>query len=457
MKTALVVGSGFEGLACAHYLRDVYQLEVTLIDSAPSIGGVMRGFSVGSFHYDFGCQVFDNFDARVSRAIVALSGHECEFDDITYGGRFGGKMTTDVSVPDLTSLDPQTIAKIETEVQETRQDGLNAHTLADYFQRRWGTTAATILERISTKMLDAPAAELDQSSRIYAGLNRLKVFRDDDQALKLKKADPLMDAKVAVPRATAAFYEKSQQDIPFQNIIPVPRSFGGFCETARHALTTNGINFQLDTRLEGLEINPDTQAAQATGVTKSGEQIHVDADLVVWCAPFEQLCDILDVNGKTAEFLSPIGTTITYFVAPRAAINPLGYMQNYDADMRFFRWSSMGLYSRQVTPDGLSFCCIETPSQHSADTDTPQAEALRDWEDLRALDLVSGQPAQPPMRKFIPGVIKRRRPGYTAAAAEAMQKLALQTGSAMVYQKPDSFGRTPTARTLFDEIDVVMS
>ena len=455
MKSALVFGAGFEGLACAHYLRKTHGLDVTVVDAAPHIGGVMRGFSAGDFHYDFGCQVFDNFDARVSDTIIDLAQDKCEFDDVSYGSRFAGKVTREVSVPDLTALDPACIATIQSEVQAADSDGLDANTLAEYYQRRWGKTAADVLDRINIKCLDDSATNLDQSSRIYAGLTRLRIFDDDDFALSLKNKDPLIDAKVAVPRAAGSFYETSQKKVPSQNIIPVPSSFGGFCTSAAEVLERNDVTLQLGTKLTALAI--DNGKVTATAKSETETPVAFCADFAVWCASFELLCALLGVENKTPDFLSPIGTTITYYVAPATAIDPLGYIQNYDTDMRFFRWSSMGLYTRQINASGHSFCCTETPSETSQDISDPQEEALRDWQDLGRLNLVSGTPVAPPMRRFVPGVIKRRRPGYSTAASTAMTKLDLHVAETMVYQKPDAFGRTPTARNLFNEIDAVMS
>lgn len=457
VKTAIVVGSGFEGLSAAYYLRDTYDLDVTLIDTAKNVGGVMRGFKGDQFHFDFGCQVFDNFDDRVSRAILALADNRCEFHDITYASRYAGKVATNVSVPDLTHLPSEIVERIEAEVQATGQDGLDARSLAQYYERRWGPTAAACLETINQKVLEAPASDLDLSSRIYAGLSRLRLFRDDAHALDLKQNDPLIDAKVAVPRGTFNFYKKSLEKIPFQNIVPVPNSFGEFCETVPSILQNIGVELLLETKISALAFEESKGKVTVTAQSATHEVSDLQSDMIVWCAPFEILCKLLSIETRTEDFISPIGTTITYYIAPKSAINPLGYLQNYDADMRFFRWSSMGLYSQQISNEGLSFCCTETPSENSLDKADSQTEALRDWEDLCALDLVSGQPSQSPIRRFVPNAIKRRRPGFNDAAGAAMGKLALQVGPSMIYQKPDAFGRTPTARTLFDEIDGVMS
>ena len=456
MKRALVMGAGFEGLATAYYLQNTYGLDVTIIDAAPKIGGVMRGMRHGDFHLDFGCQVFDNFDARVTKAITNLADHKYEFDTVSYASRFAGKVATEVSVPDLTGLPAETLAAIQSETIASKEDGLSADTLAEYSARRWGSKAAGFINTINRKALDDDASQLDQSSRIFAGLSRLRLFDDDAYAYDLKSKNVILDAKVAVPRKFAAFYSDAQTDPSAQNIIPLPHSFGGFCTTAEDVLIRNGVTFHLGANIESLSIEGDNGAVSAT-YNLNDTLNETQADLLVWCADFERLCTALGHPSGSGDFLDPIGTTLTYFKAPALNLSEHGYFQNYDLDTRFFRFSSMGNYTRQITTDGLSFCCVETPSKTSPDKDDPETEAMRDWEDLRSLGLVTGDPFGTTLRRFVPNCIKRRRPGYTKATTVAEENLALQFGRSFVYQSPDSFGRTPTARQLFDKIDDLLS
>lgn len=456
MRRALVVGAGFEGLASAFYLADSYGCDVTILDAAPRLGGVMQGMRHDAFHLDFGCQVFDNFDPRVSNAILTLADNKCQMDTISYASRFAGIISDRVSVPDLTGLPTGMLAAIQRETIESGQDGLDAETLSDYYAARWGKTAATHLDRINIKALDESADKLDQSSRIYAGLARVRMFEDDAHALKLKAQDARLDAKIAVPRAVSQFYSEAQSGLTDQNIIPVPDSLGGFCASAGDALEKRGVDLRLGSEIQGVSV--DEMSGKVTvSVVQGKRQTDFEADLLVWCGSFERLCASLKVACDTERYLDPIGTTLTYFFAPKDSISPIGYLQNYDADMRFFRWSSMGTYTRQVSEDGMTFCCVETPSKENRDRDDPQSEALRDWNDLKALGLVSGEPSAPALRRFVPNVIKRRKPGYTSAALSAQRTIDLQFGMSIVYQTADSFGRTPTARQLYDKIDGLLS
>ncbi|MEO9576104.1 MAG: NAD(P)-binding protein [Tateyamaria sp.] len=457
MRTALVIGAGFEGMATAFYLRDSYGLDVTLVDAAPKLGGVMRGFANAGFHLDAGCQVFDNFDRRVSQVIDRLSLGQCELDTISYAARFLGKLNSEVSVPDLTALPSEILATIQADTLASEDDGLSTVQLSEYYQARWGATAADYLNRVNLKALDEDASKLDQSNRIYAGLSRLRLFEDDQYALQLKSNSPAIDAKVAVPRHGAHFYSAAQDDPGRQqNIVPLPHSMGSFCTSAEQVLHEAGINLRLGFKIARLGIDPDTGAVDAEFANDAGTD-RIIVDLLVWCTSFEQLCKTLDAPQNTAALLDPIGTTITYYVAANDQFCEHGYVQNYDPDMRFFRWSNMGSYSRQIAKDGTTFCCLETPSKHSRDGNDVQAEAQRDWDDLVTLGLVEGTFVKPPLRRFMPNCIKRRRPGYMTEAHAAQDWIALQFGTSFLYQDPDSFGRTPTARQLFDQIDCLLT
>ena len=71
---ALVVGSGFEAIFAAYYLKkSANKIEVDLVSPDAALGGIMRSIPHNGFYLDLGCQVFDNFDADISDAFIALS------------------------------------------------------------------------------------------------------------------------------------------------------------------------------------------------------------------------------------------------------------------------------------------------------------------------------------------------------------------------------------------------
>ena len=113
---AVVLGVGFEAMYAAYTLKGL-GCDVDMIGTVGSVfGGVMSGFSHNGFNLDFGCQVFDNFDPDITQAVQTWSGNTCRGLDVSYASRFCGKMSYDVSVPDLSLLPKDHRRKIISEM-----------------------------------------------------------------------------------------------------------------------------------------------------------------------------------------------------------------------------------------------------------------------------------------------------------------------------------------------------
>ena len=104
-----------------------------------------------------------------------------------------------VSVPDFSGLDDKHLELIQTQFLKTTELGLEAENLQDYYKARWGSEAAKVLNAVNLKSLCRQASELCSSSRIYAGLTRIRLYKDDKEAIELKKKSPYFDEKLAVP------------------------------------------------------------------------------------------------------------------------------------------------------------------------------------------------------------------------------------------------------------------
>lgn len=444
---ALVVGSGFEAIFAAYYLKkNASKIDVDLVSPDAALGGIMRSIPHHGFYLDLGCQVFDNFDTNISDIFTELADEKYEAIDITYGSRFAGTLSEEMSSPDLTGLEQESLDQIIDEIYALKNNAPHHNTLQEYYEHRWGPKAAYFLGRVNRKFMCAQAVDLDTSSRIYTSTKRIRVFADNQKGLEAKQSCTLLNAKIAVPRSTIQCYTEAQHKRNKYNLHPMHSSFAGFCTSAGKILSDRGVHIELETTVKSL-MNNGTH----WHVIVNKSQKNRCYDLVIWTGSIENLCKLIYGDSKTEQYLDPIGMNLDYFFCKAQNIKDLGYFHNYDEDMRFFRWSSMGLYSQQMNTQGESFCCVETTGEALNDLQVSQH-----WRDLKTLGLVSGEPTRTPYHLYIPNVIKRRRPGYTHAAIDSEKQLA-QYKDNLIFMNHNTFGRVPNAHHLCTHIEMILN
>ena len=451
---ALVVGSGFEGMYTAFLLARDYGFDTQIVDPSPKFGGIMSGRDHGAFTLDYGCQVFDNFDPRITRTIQALGDGCCVGVSISYGSRFGGVVTRDTSVPDLSNRPAEAVDRMLDEVQAAAEAdaGTVADTLHDYYIARWGQTAAEYLGAINLKFLGMPADMLDQNSHIYAGLKRIKIA-DDERSRRLKNASQAIDDRIAVARSPDdSFYPEAMAELPFPNLHPIPDSFAGYCRAARGVLERLGVSIQWQTRVHAIQ--KDANGQNATLINLQTKAEHEESfDLFLWSGKLAQLETLLFGSERLKSLIAPMGMHLFYHFARPEQFSDLGYFQNYDTDLDVFRWSSMGIYSRQTNADGLSFCCTEIPGHSGVTTGAEHAD--RHWDELRTLGLVSGDHAGDAVYVYAPNCFDRFKPGFSVAAADVMDRIDSEHQD-IVYSRPNVFGRIVAAQQFYEHVEQLL-
>ncbi len=122
-EKTLIVGGGFRGIVAGHYLSSAGH-QVTLIEGAPFLGGVMHSESWNGFQLDKGCHIFGNDNVEVTDVLFAIMGDAVVPVDGRYASMTDGKLSDGITIPDLTVWGPDVSARILYEtVAAAAQDG----------------------------------------------------------------------------------------------------------------------------------------------------------------------------------------------------------------------------------------------------------------------------------------------------------------------------------------------
>ena len=435
---AVVLGVGFEAMYAAHILKSS-GYNVDMIGTGKSVfGGVMSGISYNGFDLDFGCQVFDNFDSGVTQAIQTWSDNTCHGLDISYGSRFCGTMSYDVSVPDLSSLPEECRRKMISEMKSAVANVREPSTLREYFEYRWGRLAADYLDKISQKFYGLPSEEIDKNAHIYCGLKRVRIA-EDQAALSLKKSDARIDAVLAVPRSRAGnIYSQARLKYPFWNLYP-KGGFADFCKKAYKYLEKNGVRISVNNTVEYIKPGKPLEVCIFDNEKKKRKVFLCD---VAVCEGSVRQTERTLLGRQTLQSLMrPLGMNLSYYFVKKDVVSDIGYVQNFDNDLSFFRWSSAGLFANKLK-NGKTFICIETPAYEKLNSDRHFVE--KQWEEVRGLGLVSGQCPQQTHHVYAYNCFNVYKKGFSEAATN-ITRCIQECYPNVVHVDPGTFGRIPAA------------
>ena len=451
---ALIVGGGFGGLYASYILSHEYGYNVVLAHPSSTLGGVMAGTTHNGFALDFGCQVFDNFDRSISNRINALGNNSCEGINLSYGSRINGARSHDMSAPDLSMHSQEDVARFvyETTLASDKPNDDNSDTLLEYFTNRWGPSVTSILSTVTEKIFGICATELDQHTRIYSGLTRIRIA-PDEWSLRLKQTSDALDERLAASReAVASLRNSTSQHTSFTNIHPMPHSFQGYCKQAERVLESRGVKILLNTEASDITYEREDCYVTLRNMT-DGSTTRELFSPVVWTASFTSLEEALFNTSTITPFLKPMGMHLYYHFMPVDQIADIGYFQNYDQDLDLFRWSSMGCYSRQVNKRGESFTCTEIPDHVERDQQKDQQNHY--WREMHSLDLVRGERAVDALHLHAPRCYDLFLKGFTSAYDDVVNTIWSECPE-LVFLPPQIFGRHATATHLQLELENVL-
>ena len=430
-----VIGSGFRAFCNCMHLSQAGAQEIYMIDPAKSFGGVMNSRKVGDFFVDNGVHMFDSVPIELAEIVNEIMQKDVLDIDFVSESAFGGKITEGFSLPDLNSLPDKEKNTIRSEILNFMNDEIveeDIHSVADYFLTRYGLTAGEIFKGIFKRLYGIDADEIHKSAITTTSLARLK-FLDDDEMLDLKSKSPRLDLTLAARR-------KSQGKLDdFVSIYPKSSSgMRGWCEKAKVWLKTKkNVHFLLENKLENIECIDNK-----LNLTLSNNKIVVDK--VVWANDnYSDLSEIFNLTSRPNDYFHHVPMVFVTLITDKNHIKNFTYIQNFNSDGLCNRFAASGIYSNQLSAEGLSFITAECPTTVGGKT-WENYESLHEkvWLEAKSLKVVS-ESAE--LKGFdtvrVPKTVKMKKLGFDEAYTKFKQELRTITKNIVIPENVPFFRR----------------
>lgn len=380
-KSYVVVGAGFRGFCDSMELLKQPGSKVTLIDSAPFFGGISYSAQVKGFAVDKGVHMFDSIPQSLADIITDIMDGQVRTIDFVSVSAFNGVLTDGFSLPDLSSMDQATKERITQELKTLASQSGGARTprnLKELLESRYGKTAGGIFSDIFRNIYHVAADKVQPDALSKTSLGRLKYLGDEDM-LSLKQSHPWLDSVLAARRKAIGKVD---------DLVSVYPSTGeamrGWCERAATWLQAKGATLHLGEQIKSVESSGGKVAVQT-------DKQRIEADRVIWTNDnVSALAQAMGFSFDVRDYISGTPMIFATMMTQAKHIKDFTYLQNFDPQGYTYRTASAGIYSNQITPEGISFITSECP----ADIGSGRWEKFHEmhrpiWEECKALKIVS--------------------------------------------------------------------
>lgn len=416
-KSFAVMGSGFRAFCNCMHLSQRGAKKIYMIDPAKNFGGVMNSRKVGDFYVDNGVHMFDSVPVELGHVINEIMQNNVLDIDFVSESAFGGEITEGFSLPDLNSLSHQQKNIIKSELLDFKDDEIDESQLfsvSDYFLTRYGCTAGQIFKSIFKRLYGIDAENIHKSAISSTSLARLK-FLDDTEMLELKSMSPRLDATLAARR-------KAQGKLDdFVSIYPKSTlGMRGWCQKAKTWLESkNNVKFLLENNLKNIEFREDKVLLKL-----SNDEISVDQ--IIWANDnYSKLSEILNLSTLPDKFFHHVPMVFVTLITDREHIKNFTYLQNFNSDGVCNRFAASGIYSDQVSGEGLSFITAECPTTVGG-YNWENYESLHEkvWTEAKSLNVINKNAE---LKGFdtvrVPKTVKMKKLGFDEAYEIFKQEL----------------------------------
>lgn len=417
-KKYVIAGTGFRGFCDAIELLKTPGNEVTIVESAPFFGGLMHSLEIKGFYVDKGVHVFDSIPKELAPIIDEIMEGQTHEIDFASCSAFNGKVTEIYSLPDLNSLDDDTLkAKIKSELLEAAGSppwDAEPENLHELFEIRYGKTAATIYSAVFKKVYDIESVEVEANAVAQTSLGRLK-FLDDPQMLELKESNEWLETVLAARRIAVGNVDD------FVSIYPSDgKAMKGWCDRAKDWLERKGIKVYLGETIENIEETSE-------GVAVTTDHRLIDADHVIWSNDnVEALGKALGIDAShIREYQYGTPMLFATMMCKAEQIKDFTYLQNFEPNALTYRTAVAGLYSKQEK-EGVSFITSECPVSIGSEHWNNAEMLIPDiWDEVKALGVVSADAELLDSHMLrIPSTFKLPKVGYTRQIKQFCDEVA---------------------------------
>jgi protoporphyrinogen oxidase len=292
--STVVVGGGIAGVVAALLLSKHEGTTVTLIESGPELGGLLRSRKRGDWgDFDHGTHVLSETGEEELDHLLFAEARQCPqwlrhphlIQEVVFGE------SRRISPFFDTRMLPKEVHDQALEELQSRPPSSDIHlTLEDSVMAAYGTTLRDhVFSPVMLKMLGVPLNQLGTEAQVLFGLKRL-VIGTAEQARSMKAASSWNDMRIA-------YHNVAEGARPVTHFYPRSRGIGLWIEQIRATLEQAGTRIITNASIERLHV----KSGRVSEVTlRDGPSLSC-SDLI-WSAPVPQLLRLAELplpNGLT--------------------------------------------------------------------------------------------------------------------------------------------------------------
>lgn len=283
-STQLVVGAGLPGIVASYFLAE-RGFQVVLLDSAPSIGGLLRSYEFEGLFYDYGT----HFASRTGISNLdkfLFGGFEkewIEFPCLRAANFWNGVLNEANDNPDLNTLGrdwhDHCLAELLSApgwLEEKKPDSARQYLMAEYGP----TLIDKFFDPVFQKFTGRTSEQLHHQANKLFNLRRFAVL-DPSSTLELKRSERF-DAKVSFHHRDDFYGHQS-------SLYPCSGGIGRWIDQLRSKLEMAGVQIMTGAEVEHIEVAGD----RLTKISSSGFEIHPKD--VFWAGSPAILCKLAGV------------------------------------------------------------------------------------------------------------------------------------------------------------------
>lgn len=332
----IVVGAGLPGITASLALAK-HGGDVTLIDSEPTIGGLLRSYEVDGFIFDFGTHFasltgVDDIDELLFSEVES---HWAKFPVLRAGNFWNGILNSGSDNPDLNTLGQEKHDRCLADILHSAgwQETHNPVNAQEYLFAEYGPhLVAEFFDPVLKKFTGLSSKMLHFNANLLFGLKRFAVL--DAQATTELKCSNRYDAKIS-------FHHRDHSPMHKESLYPRAGGMGNWIEQLEDKLRFAGVRIINDARIEKIEVD-DTKVKS---LIINGSEIELES--LIWSAPPAQFCKLAGIPIASAKPLNR-STVLVGLEFDRNFLTDCHYVTVFDDEFASFRITIYSNFSTQL-------------------------------------------------------------------------------------------------------------
>ena len=333
MDNITIIGAGIAGLTAGYHLSQK-GMKVTVVEKEDRPGGLARSFRYGDYIFDVGPHRFHTDDQKVLQFIKMILGRDYLLIPRSSGVFFFGRYHDwPLQFKTIFKLPPSLTFRVTRDL--LRRSRRMGNSFEDYIINMYGQTLYDSFFKVYTeKFLKHDPANI-HSDWAKAGIDRA-VIDKKQQANTLSS----LIRKTILP-----------QPVNTEFIYPTSDGIQLFSDRLQEEIIKNGGEIKLNT-----EVRSIARGGKSIDEITLSDGSQYKPDLLIWTAPVDLLCGLLDVEEPGLNYLSALLYNVEVAGEPAVPYQWCYYGQD---DILFNRISIPRNFYRGTAPDGMTGINLE--------------------------------------------------------------------------------------------------